>query len=101
MPGVPAQCSSSRSALPTVKAGTAETGVTEDELGDIASELYPRDVIDPRVLTGEDAAQAGLRRRVGIAGEGPDDPGQCGRADPDVVAVAEERREHSRAGRAD
>jgi hypothetical protein len=79
----------------------AETGVAKDELGDVASELKARDVVDPRVLPGEDATQARLGGDVGIAAEGPDHPGHCGRADPDPVAVAVEGRENIRASRAD
>ena len=75
------------------------TGAFDDSSDDPV--VQARDVIDPGVLPGEDAAQAGLGGHVGVAAEGPYDPGHRGRADGDRVTVAEDRREDRRTGRAD
>ena len=53
---------------------TAEVG--EHELCNGVPERQARLVIDPRVLSRVDPAQAGLRRHVVVAGKGPNDAWQ-------------------------
>src|SRR6266550_6844411 len=75
--------------------------VAKDELRDVVAKLEALDVIEAKVLSGEDAAEAGLRRYVAVAVKGPHGARQGARRDLDAVAVAEDGAQHGRAGGAD
>src|SRR6202035_309524 len=75
--------------------------MVNDELRDVVAELEALDVIEAEVLSGEDAAEAGLGRHVAIAGEGADGARQRARDNLDLVAVAEVGGQHGRASCAD
>src|ERR1700736_1197148 len=75
--------------------------VVKYELRDVAAELEALDVIEAKVLSGEDAAEAGLRGHVAVAVEGPHGSRQGARRNLDAVAIAEDRSQHRRAGGAD
>src|SRR5207302_8543430 len=57
-------------------------------------------MIDPRVLSREDTAQAGLRRHVRVAIKGPNGAWQNVGGYTDLILVPEEGGQHSRSGRA-
>src|ERR1700736_1262837 len=72
--------------------------VVKYELRDVAAELEALDVIEAKVLSGEDAAEAGLRGHVAVAVEGPHGARQGARGNLDAVAIAEDSGPHGRAG---
>src|SRR6185437_7239465 len=68
--------------------------VVEDEAGDLAAKLHAGDVIEPRVLAGEDPAQTGLLRRGSETRERASHTWQSGRGDRERLMVTVEAAEH-------
>src|SRR5438270_9040635 len=75
--------------------------VVKNELRDVVAELEAFDVIEAKVLSGEDPAEPGLGRHVAVAVEGPQGAWQGAGRDLDVLAIAEDGSQHGRAGGAD
>src|ERR1700730_6912400 len=75
--------------------------MVNDELRDVVAELEALDVIEAEVLSGEDAAEAGLGRNVAVAVKGAHRTRQGARCHLDLVAIAEDARQDGRTGGAD
>src|SRR5207302_8462101 len=75
--------------------------VVEDEAGDVVTEQNTGVVVEPGVLAGVDAAEAGFLRGGAEAGEGTGHAGQHRRGEREVLVVAVEAGEHVGAGGAD
>src|ERR1700736_2323804 len=73
----------------------------KDELRDVVTKLEALDMIEAKVLSGEDATEAGLSGHVAVAVEGPHGARQGAGRDLDAVAIAEDGSQHGRAGGAD